>query len=431
MTSADQPPHGSPPDEQSRGGPPADGLHLASLDPARWAESIEIDRVVFAESIDPAVADAEHSILDDDRVLVAIDGDPATGAIVGTTGSYRFALTLPGGEAIDCAGVTNVGVLPTHRRRGIFRSLMVAQHDALAAEGLAVAVLNASDAAIYGRIGYGMASRFRWVRMRPAAPFTRPVSPRRLELLRSAAAREVLPPLYEAARLVRPGTLSRSDAWWDMFVGPTRMWKGGGHHEVVVAHGTDGDPGGYAMYTATADATGRLTVVVREVVAATDATHAALWRYLLDIDLADVVEATVPLDDPLLWLLADPRALGVRAERDFLFVRVLDTAAALAARRYRAEVDVVVDIADPFRPHGAAAGRFHLQGGPDSARCTPTDAPPAVAMDVSALGSLVLGGADAGVLAAAGWVTELHAGALAPVATAFGWSPAPFCATNF
>ena len=409
---------------------PAD-VTVVPLDPARWAESIEIDRVVFAEPLDPAVADAEHSILADDRVLVAVEGDPASGTIVGTTGSYRFELTLPGGGAIDCAGVTNVGVLPTHRRRGIFRQLMTRQHDAFAEEGLALAVLNASDAAIYGRLGYGMASRFRWVRVRPQSAFVEGAPTRRLELFRSADARQLLPPLYEAARLVRPGTLSRGRAWWDMFLGPVQMWKGGGHHEVVVAHPEGDDPGGYAMYTATADATGRLTLSVREVVAATDATHAALWRYLLDIDLTDAVEATVPLDDPLLWRLADPRALGVRAERDFLFLRVLDTAALLAARRYRSDLDVVLEIADPFRPDGAAAGRFHLRAGGEGAQCAATTAPADLVMDVGVLGSLVLGGVDATVLAAAGRISERRRGAVAAVATAFGWSPAPFCATNF
>lgn len=410
---------------------PDDVITITTLDPDRWAESIEIDRVVFAEPVAPAVSDAERSVLPCDRVRVAVEGDPATGAIVGTTGSYRFALTLPGATSIDVAGITNVGVLPTHRRRGIFRRLMERQHDDLVAEGLAVAVLNASDAAIYDRIGYGMASRFRWVRLRPGAPFGLPAPTRRLQLFRSASVGEVLPPLYKAARLVRPGTLSRSDAWWDMFLGSVEMWKGGGHHEVVVAHPEGDDPGGYAMYTATANEQGRLRVKVREVVATTADTHAALWRYLLDIDLSDVVEASIPLDDPLLWRLVDPRALQVRTERDFLFVRVLDTATALASRRYRCELDVVLDVTDAFRPHGAAAGRFHLHGGPDGVRCVPTDASAEVTLDVATLGTLLLGGVDATTLGAAGRITEQRPGAIAALAVAMSWSPQPFCATNF
>lgn len=410
---------------------PSADLVIEPLDPSRWAASYEVTRVVFGAVVDPAVADAERSILDPDRVLVATEAGVEGSPVVGSTGSYRFEVTVPGGGVLDCAGVTNVGVLPTHRRRGIFSRLMARQHDDLAAEGLALAVLNASEAGIYGRLGYGMASRFRSVRVRPQAPFTGPAPQRRLELLRSADARHVLPPLYEAARRGRPGTLSRSDAWWDMFVGPVRMWKGGGHHEVVVAHPEGDDPGGYALYTATSDELDRVRLSVREVVAATPDTQAALWRYLLDVDLVDVIEASVPLDDPLLWRLADPRALGVHGERDFLFVRLLDVPAALAARRYRTEVDVVLDVADTFRPDGAAAGRFRLEAGPDGASCAPTGAAADLALDVSALGSLLLGGVDASVLAAAGRLVEVRPGRLAPAAAAFGWSPLPFCATNF
>jgi predicted acetyltransferase len=170
---------------------------------------------------------------------------------------------------------------------------------------------------------------------------------------------------------------------------------------------------------------------VREVVAATAATHAVLWRYLADIDLSVSVEAEVPTDDALVWLVDDPRAITTTNVRDFLFVRVLDTCAVLSARSWRVPVDVVIDVDDPFRPQGRAAGRFHLRGGPDGAECTPTTAPADVSMGVDSLGSLVLGGGDATAMAAAGRITGHHPGAVAQLALAFGWVSAPFCATRF
>lgn len=409
----------------------SDNLHLGYLDPARWADTIEVDRVVFAETPSPAVSDAEQSVLPAERVLTVTDGDVATGQVVGTAGSYLFDLTLPGGTELPVAGVTNVGVLPTHRRQGIFRRLMVRQHDDIAAEGMAVAVLNASDARIYGRFGYGMASRYAVARIDThRSGFATALPTRSLRLMRSADAGGVLPALYDAAAVARPGTLSRSPVWWAMMLGGTEMWKGGGHHEVVVAEPEGDDPGGYAMYRVTPDGEG-VRVSVREVVAATAATHAALWRYLLDVDLALSLEAEMPVDDAVLWWLDDPRALTTQQVRDFLFVRILDTPAALSARRYQVPVDVVLEVTDAFRPNGAAAGRFVLRGDADGVVCLPTVDDPNITLGVDALGSLLLGGTDARVLAATGRITAHDDQALEQVALAFGWSPAPFCATRF
>ena len=404
---------------------------LGYLDPARWADTIEVDRVVFAETPTPAVAAAEQSVLPADRVLTVTDGDAATGQVVATAGSYRFDLTLPGGTTLPVAGVTNVGVLPTHRRRGLFRRLMVRQHDDIAAEGLAVAVLNASDARIYGRFGYGMASRYAVVRIDThRSSFATAPPTRNLRLMRSANAGDVVPALYDAAAATRPGTLSRSAAWWAMMLGDTEMWKGGGHHEVVVAEPGGDDPGGYAVYRVAPDGEG-VTVTVREVVAATAGTHAALWRYLLDVDLALSVHAEVPVDDAVLWWLDDPRALITQQVRDYLFVRILDTPAALSARRYQVPVELVLEVTDRFRPDGGAAGRFMLRGDANGAACTPTADDPDITLGVDALGSLLLGGVDAHVLAGTGRIAAHRSEALDALAVAFAGSPAPYCSTRF
>jgi predicted acetyltransferase len=405
----------------------ASGTTIGPLDPARWDETFEIDRVVFAQNPSTAERDAERSILPADRVLVATDD--TTNAIVGTAGSYAFAMTLPGGSTLPVAGVTNVGVLPTHRRRGILRQLMEHQLDDIVREGRPLAVLNASDARIYGRFGFGMASSYAVVQLRPPQAFDRPAPQRQLELVRSADAAGRLEAAYEAARNLRPGTFDRSTVWWEMLLGPTGMWKGGGHHEVVIARPEGDDPGGYAMYRTSQHDDG-IHLSVRELVAATPATHAALWRYLLDVDLVTAVDAEVPVDDALLWLLEDTRALRTTERRDYLYVRVLDTPAALAARGYRVPIDVVLEVHDPFRPEGAAAGRFRLVGGPEGARCSPSTDPVDVVLGVDVLGSLLLGGTEPGPLAAAGRLSG-DASAIDRLGAAFVSSPAPFCATRF
>jgi predicted acetyltransferase len=375
-------------------------IHIGPLNPESWDQSFEIGRIVFGDTVSPEVAAAEHSVLSDDRVIVATEVGPG-GRLVGSTGSYAFDLTVPGGVTVPVAGVTNVGVLPTHRRRGIFRQLMQRQHDDLAAAGTAIAILNASDARIYGRIGYGMASRYSLVRVRSGATFVGDVPGRNLSLMRSAEAHGVLAGLYEAARLVRPGTVTRSEAWWQMLLGPTENWKAGGHHEVVVVEPEGDDPGGYALYRAkhlSEDPFGeKIRLEVREVVAAT----------------------------------SDTRALGPRGTGDYLFARILDVPAALSRRRYRCDLDVTIGVVDPFRPDGAAAGTFRLEAGGDGAACERTDANPDVVMGVDVLGSLYLGGVDAAVLADAGRIDERRRGSVEALALAFGSARAPFCATHF
>ncbi|MCC5952321.1 MAG: GNAT family N-acetyltransferase [Acidimicrobiia bacterium] len=414
---------------------------------ADWDEVWRIDRTVFGGSSDPAHSDAEQRVLPIERVLVA--EDPHDG-IVGTAGDYPFELTLPGGVAASAAGVTNVGVLPTHRRRGILRSLMDRQLDDIAARGEPLAMLNASEAPIYGRFGYGLATRYAVWRLdnrAVGAALRAGADTHRLRLVDRSVAAEPLADIYERARLRRPGTVARTDEWWTMLLGDAEMWKGGGEHTVVVSHpldagdaGDGGDatagsraPDGYALYRLHHDGpNGWFRLVVRELVATNADAARALWCYLCEVDLVGAVDAEVAVDEPLYWQVPDPRRIRTRELRDFLFVRVLDAPAALAARRYARPVELVLDVEDRSRPTGAAAGRFRLGGAPDGAECQAVgdEVAPDLRLDVTALGSLLLGGVRPSWLAAAGTLVELRPGALV-AAEAFCSDPEPFCVTRF
>src|SRR5205823_1183059 len=78
------------------------------------------------------------------------------GAIVGGAAAFTFNMSVPGGD-LPTAGVSVVGVYPTHRRRGILRSLMRTQLDDVHERGEPMAALWASEESIYGRFGYGLA----------------------------------------------------------------------------------------------------------------------------------------------------------------------------------------------------------------------------------------------------------------------------------
>ena len=107
----------------------------------------------FGRTPSPEFAERFGPIIPPERIHAAWDD----GQVVGSGGVFPFETGVPGGLA-RAAGVTLVGVLPTHRRRGIFNDLMRAQIDDVHERGESIAYLWASEDSLYGRFGYGVAS---------------------------------------------------------------------------------------------------------------------------------------------------------------------------------------------------------------------------------------------------------------------------------
>lgn len=388
---------------------------------------------MFGEVAGP-VTDLEEKkrLMPLDRAVTAFDGE----RVVGTAGSYQFEMTLPGGGTIPVAGVADVTVSSTHRRQGILRQMMERQLDDLAAGGEPVAVLNASETAIYGRFGYGIAQlyqRYEIDRAKTAFARSVPERSRPMRLVTRDEARKELPSIYEVCRLRRPGMLSQSEAWWEAVLNEKRTWKGGGDLYIVVADADQprGTGPGYALYRIDNSAVaGRWKLSVFDVEAADHVVEAQLFRYLLDVDLVGtVIFEGRPLDCPLRWWMQEVREARVTHVGDYLWVRVLDIERSLASRRYAVDDEVVVMVADPFRP--GASGRYRVAGGRDGAECARTHRPAQLALEVSELGAIYLGQMRPSDLAAAGRVSELEPGALARADRLFGWPVAPYCATRF
>lgn len=366
-------------------------------------------------------ADVEdfRPLFDPRRFVLACD--PGDGTIVGNSGSFPFDLTLPGGATMAVEGVTWVAVSATHRRRGILRAMMEELHHGYADEGIAVSVLTASEGGIYGRFGYGPATTERLVTIerhraefRPGTP-----DPGGVRYVDTDAARKLAPEIHRRWCALNPGALSRSDQWWDnaFLDRPHRRWGGSALFHLVHADG-------YASYR-----TGDGTCRVIDFFAATDDAHAALWRVLLGIDLTSTITVRdVPLDDPLPFLLTDPRQVHTTGLPDGVWARVLDVPAALGARSYSAQIDVVLTVHDAFLDRG---GRFRLRGGPEGATCEPTDSAADVEIEIRALGSLLLGGHRAHTLARAGLLTALGPGVIARLDAAFVAERAPRFGTHF
>jgi predicted acetyltransferase len=376
-----------------------------------------------------------------DRSLAAFDAAlPGSDTIVGTTGVYSLRMAVPGG-VLPVAGVTAVSVLPTHRRRGVLRSLMHRQLADIAARGEEpVAALWAAETPIYGRYGYGRATSsayFEFHRGEGALARQAPADPRlALRLAEPADAAAELAKVHDAVLAGQPGFFARDDDWWGRVLDDEPGERdGAGPLRCLLAEDGSGVRG-YALYATrgrwdepTGLPDGGLTV--REIVAADPAAGAALWQNLLDRDLIASVTADLrPADDPVLHQLLDQRRARVRVG-DGVWVRIIDLPAALSGRAYAGPVDVVLEVTDALLPGNA--GRWRLRaGGPDGgAVCERTEQPADLALDVRELGAAYLGGTRLGTLAQAGLVRELRPGAVVASSAAMTWDPAPWCPRVF
>lgn len=372
-----------------------------------------------------------RGLVEPDRTLAVLDG----GHVVATAAAIAFELTLPGLTTIPAAGVSLVAVVPTHRRRGLLRRLMARQLEDVGERGEAVAVLNASESLIYGRFGYGLASSHLDVEVdRRHGALTVPPSEGQVTLLEADEAGKVLPAIFDQARRRQPGDLDRSAARWEVRLRDREQDRKGASARFHAVHESAlGEADGYATYRVRSHwehGQPRGRVLADEVVALTPEAYAGLWRFLLSLDLTEAVEArNRPVDEPLRWMLADPRRLRVTLLSDFLWLRLVDVGTALAARRYPVAGRLVLDVADAFCP--GKGGRYALEGGPDGAECRPTDAEPDLALGTADLASLYLGGVAASALAAAGRVAERRPGALARADAMLACHPRPFCRTGF
>ncbi|GAC1598865.1 MAG: amikacin resistance N-acetyltransferase Eis2 [Acidimicrobiales bacterium] len=368
-----------------------------------------------------------------DRSLAAFDGS----RLVATAGAFSFDLTVPGDKTIPAAGVTSVGVLPSHRRRGLLRSLMIHQLDDIARGGEALAMLTASESVIYGRFGYGIATRHTSVSIDPRrSAFTEPLSdPGRVELLDPAQVLDVVPHLHDKARRTQPGDIARSPAWWVLMVEDPEWYRRGKPRKFWAQHLSEsGVPDGYVAYRVAASSPhhGMFSseVEVITLVALNGPAELALWRFVLDIDLAGQVTcASRPLDEPLRWRLSDPRQLQTTSLLDQVWVRLLDIPKALGGRAYGLDGAVVLAIHDPLRPDNEGAYLLETVG--DHAQCTRTTRSPDLELGVADLGAAYLGQALFNNLAKAGRIIEHRPGALRRADQLFGSVVPPFSRSGF
>ena len=402
-------------------------IEIQLLPADRLADLLQPISTAFGLTMTPERLDRLRAVPELDRRFGAVED----GAIVGACGSFTFALTVPGGAAVETAGLTWVAVLPTHRRRGVLRAMMRRYIDEAHARGQALSGLFASEAAIYGRFGYGIGALAADVAVDcRRAPFARSAPPLgRLRLVSEVESAALFPPVWDRVRAVTPGVLSRSSGWWRArrLSDPEGLRGGRGPLQRVVLE-VDGRAVGYALYRFAAIVGSwaeTATLDVHEAMADSPAATRALWRYLLDLDIVTEVRASLlPVDHPLLLLVTDPRRLHMKVG-DGLWVRLVDVAAALSQRGYGPGGAVVLEVEDDFCPWNT--GRYRVGEGA-AAR---TEAAADVTLGVDALGAAYLGGFSFTQLATAGQATERRPGALRRADALFRGEAAPWAPEIF
>jgi predicted acetyltransferase len=363
------------------------------------------------------------TILPPERVLAAFDA----GEVVGGAGAYLFETTVPGGAQVPTAGVMAVGVLPTHRRRGALTALMRRQLVEAHERGEPIATLFAAEGGIYGRFGYGLASLAGDIEL--PKEHARPWDDEPLgtaQLLESDdEALEVVPGIYDRAQAETAGMFTRSRDWWQVRRLSRSRWQRGQRMIVVIE--LDGVPEAYALYRIEFGVSHMVTesvVEVSEAIGTSPRAVAAIWRYLLAIDWVSRINAYwLPLDHPLFQWIREPRRMGFSV-LEGLWVRLIDVGAALAARSLR-DGEVVLDVRDEFCPWNAA--RWRVADG----SAERTTAPAELRLDVSALGSVYLGGFTFEGLRWAGRLEELKPGAVARADELFRTERLPWCPELF
>jgi predicted acetyltransferase len=361
-----------------------------------------------------------------ERMHAGLDG----GAIVAGAGAFTFRLTVPGG-VLPAAGVTIVGVLPTHRRRGLLRAMMRAQLDDVRERGEPLAALWASEETIYGRYGYGLASLSLELDIPRIHAAFRPGVEQvgGVRLVDAVEAAKLMPAVYDAVQRVTPGMYERTAAWWGQRVLiDLPEFRFGAGPKIYAALEVGGMAQAYALYrlNVTFGNLGPETKLQpQEVIGATPAATASIWRYLLDVDWTQTVAARLlAADHPLLLLLARLN-LSRPTLSDGLWVRLVDVGAALSGRSYAGDGAVVVDVRDEFCEWNA--GRWQV----DAGGATRTGADADLALDVADLASAYLGGFTFRELSRAGRVEELREGGLARADELFHTDAAPWCPEIF
>jgi predicted acetyltransferase len=385
-----------------------------------WPMICHVDGRAFGSHFSEEDVKAVRTVHEISRFELALDGKE----IVGVSAAYSMSVTVPGGGQLPMGGLTWVSTATTHRRQGVLATLMARTLADVDRRNEPVAMLTASEGAIYERYGFGVATQVRVTtvdrRLTQLRPEFRPKAGA-VRFLEGDAAVAHATEVWPRFQRTRAGEMARDAAWhklnFDMWAKPNGSYT----PALYLAHRD-----GYAVYRIDEnwnDGQPAHAMRLLELAAVTADAHAALWHTLLGVDLVgSIVSRIVPIDDPLPYLLTNPRALQTTALNDGVWVNVRDVARCFSARTYGTSDRLIVDV---------DGTRWAIDGGPDGGVCKRVRTRADVTTELASIGALLLGGVRPSTLAAGRRLTARNAETLRRADAFFVTGPAPHCQTPF
>ena len=359
--------------------------------------------------------------------LCAFDGP----RLVSSFSTIPFTMRA-NGAALPIGGVSAVGTLPEYRRRGLVRRIMTQAFADMRDGGRPVAALWASQAAIYQRFGYAMASV-----LRSYALDTVDIDfhdgddgTGRIERLDAASGYDLIKRVYIRFVAERMGYLHRARVLWLHNALEPREADGPVH--IALSHGASG-PDGYAVYTLRENRRDHPArsqeIVVRDLAWLSPDAYRSLWIFFKRHDLVGRVRwNNAPSDDPAVEYFLEPRLLQTRDGEGF-WLRLVDVPAALKGRGWTADGEISITVRDdPLAPWNTGSYRLTVSGG--AADVTPCRAVTDIQLSVKTLASLYAGRRSARELSAWG-LLDGDSDAVQRADVLFATRHAPHCPDHF
>jgi predicted acetyltransferase len=241
------------------------------------------------------------------------------------------------GKKFDMGGIAGVATWPEARRQGCVSKLLVHSLETMRKNGQTISMLHPFAFSFYRKYGWEMTVERKKYTIATHQLPPRVETPGQVKRLPKPDI-AVLDAVYSKYASRYSGTLVRTHEWWELKI----LTKPG---KVAIYYNDNNEPEGYVFYQVTDK-----TLTVHDWVSTNETSRKALWTYIGNHDsMIDQITVVVSVDDPLPFLLADPR---VKQEVvPYFMSRIVDAEAFLGQYPWAAgdrEQSVALSLTDSY-----------------------------------------------------------------------------------